>query len=128
MIHVLVFKKNFQHGALFIFDNFSPQKSICKIRISAHNLMIEFGRYKKPKPLPREERICQNCNLNEVENDVHFLTQCIKFKLERADFYRTIFFSNLNFGLLNDRNKAMWLLLQENDELFSELGVYIKNA
>ena len=73
--------------------------------------MIEFGRYKKPKPLSREERIYQNSNLNEVENEIHFLTQSTKYKLERADFYRTIFLSNLNFGLLNDRNKAMWLLL-----------------
>ena len=66
----------------------------------AHNLMIEFGRYNKPKPLPREEQICQNCNLNEVENEIHFLTQCTRYKLERADFYRTIFLSHLNFGPL----------------------------
>ena len=65
--------------------------------------MIEFGKYKKLKPLPREERICQNRNLNEVENEIHFLTQCTKYKLERADFHRTIFLSNLNFGLLNDK-------------------------
>ena len=106
--------------------NFHHRRAICKMRISAHNLMIEFGRYKKPKPLPREEQICQNCNLNEVENEIHFLTQCTKYKLERAAFYRTIFLSNLNFGLLNDRNKAMWLLLQEKEELLSELGGYIK--
>ena len=32
--------------------------AICKIPISAHKLMIEFGRYHKPKPIPREERLC----------------------------------------------------------------------
>ena len=58
--------------------NFHHRRAICKIRISAHKLMIEFGRYKKPKPLSREERIYQNCNLNEVENEIHFLTQCAK--------------------------------------------------
>ena len=108
--------------------NFHHGRTICKIHISAHNLMIEFGRYKKPKPLPREERICQNCNLNEVENAIHFLTQCTKYKLERADVYRTIFLSNLNFGFLNDRNKAMWLLLQEKVELLSEFGGYIQKC
>ena len=56
------------------------------------------GRYKNPKPLPREERICQNCNLNVVENEIHFLIQCTKYKLERAYFYRTIFLSNQTLG------------------------------
>ena len=109
---------------------FRHRRAVCKISISAHNLMIEFGRHKKPKPLPREERICQNCNLNEVENESHVLTQCTKYMLERAADYRTIFLSNLNFGLLNDRNKAMWPLLQEKEEplkkeSLSELGGYI---
>ena len=108
--------------------NFHHIRAICKVRISARNLMIEFGRYKNPKPLPREERICQNCNFNEVKNEIHFLTQCTKYNLKRADFYRTIFLSNLNFGLLNDRNKAMWFLLQEKEELLSELGGYIQKC
>ena len=60
--------------------NFHHRRAICNIRISAHHLMIEFGRYKKPKPLSREERICQNCNLNEVENEIHFLTHYTKVK------------------------------------------------
>ena len=48
--------------------NFHHRQAICKICISAHRLMIEFGRYHKPKPIPREERLCRNCSLNEVEN------------------------------------------------------------
>ena len=50
--------------------NFHHTQAICKIRISTHKLMIEFGRYHKPKPIPREERLCRNCCLNEVENDI----------------------------------------------------------
>ena len=40
-------------------DKFHLRKTICKLRLSAHNLMIEAGRYAKPKSLPRSERICQ---------------------------------------------------------------------
>ena len=91
-------KKTFSMVPYLSLTNFHHRRAICKIRISAHNLMIEFGRYKKPKPLPSEERICQNCNLNEVQYEIHFITQCTKYKLERADFCRTIFLSKLNFG------------------------------
>ena len=121
-------KQTFSMEPYLSLTNFHHRRAICKMRISAHNLMIEFGRYKKPKPLPREGRICRNCNLNEVENDIHFLTQCTKYKLERAEFYRTMFLRILNFGLLNDRNKATWLLLLEKEELLSELGGYIKKC
>jgi hypothetical protein len=34
-----------------------------KFRVSDHSLEIESGRYKN---ITREERICKNCNLNEI--------------------------------------------------------------
>ena len=61
--------------------------------------MIEFGRYKKPKPLPREDRLFKFCNLNEVENEIHFITRCLKYDSEREEFYKTIRKLNANFDL-----------------------------
>ena len=97
----------------------------CKIRISAHNLMIESGRYHKPKPLPREDRLCHNCCLNEVENEIHFLTRCSKYESEREEFYKTICLHNANFNFLDDANKALWLLSQEREDVLKELALYI---
>ena len=105
--------------------NFHNRRAICKIRISAHNLMIESGRYHKPKPLPREERICRNCCLNETENEIHFLTRCSKYDSERVDFYKIICLNNANFNLLDDTNKALWLLSQEREDVLKELALYI---
>jgi hypothetical protein len=41
------------------------------IRISAHQLATETGRYMKP-PLPVPERFCKNCK-NKVEDEKHFI-------------------------------------------------------
>jgi superfamily II helicase len=48
-------------------NNFHYKRSICRLRISSHRLQIETGRYRN---VPRDERICQNCSENEVEDEV----------------------------------------------------------
>ena len=45
---------------------------ICEMRISAHNLNIETGRFYN---LDRHERMCSMCNLNVVEDEYHFILQ-----------------------------------------------------
>ena len=46
------------------------------MRISAHNLNIETGRFYN---LDRHERVCSMCNLNVVEDEYHFILQCEKY-------------------------------------------------
>ena len=41
-----------------------------KFRVS---LEIESGRYKN---ITREERICKNCNLNEIGDEYYFFLKC----------------------------------------------------
>ena len=40
-----------------------------KFRCSSHKLMIEQGRHLN---IDRENRICQNCNMNIIEDEYHF--------------------------------------------------------
>ena len=46
-----------------------------KSRLSSHCLNIEQGRHKKPK-VPLENRICHNCSMSMIEDEIHFLLQC----------------------------------------------------
>ena len=64
-------------------EHFYMRKAICKLRLSAHNLLIETDRYVKPKSMPCSERICKHCNLNLIENEFHFLSQCSLYNQER---------------------------------------------
>ena len=105
--------------------NFHHRHAICEIHISAHKRMIEFGRYHKPKPIPREERLCQNCCLNDVENEIHFLTRCSNYETERTELFKDIYSNYSNFVLLNDTNKALWLLSHEREDFLIELAIYI---
>ena len=66
---------------LTIVNNFDQRKSIAKLRIPAHQLNIYWkGRYTGLLP---DLRICSQCNLMEVEDELHFLLFCSKQNSER---------------------------------------------
>ena len=41
-------------------------------------LEMETGRHSRPKT-PVEQRLCQNCGANKIEDEVYFLTECFKY-------------------------------------------------
>ena len=67
--------------------NFNERAALTQLRISAHDLKIETGRYLN---LTREERICKWCQLvlnkNVVENEHHFLLECDLYNVPRRAF------------------------------------------
>ena len=61
----------------------SDRSVLAKIRISAHNLTVEKGRY---TGILRHDRICKVCNTGSIENEQHFLLECPAYKLLCEDF------------------------------------------
>ena len=58
---------------LLLVNNPDVHKILTKLRIRWHDLRIESGRYTKPHKTPLEQRLCLVCNLNEVEDEFHFI-------------------------------------------------------
>ena len=72
---------------------------MCKIRISAHSLRIERGRYCN---INRNERHSPICKTGQVEDENHFILKCKRFEQIRLKFYdkesktlNLIFFNNV---------------------------------
>ena len=66
--------------------------ALTKLRISAHGLHTETGRYEKYDKelekytnIPKDERRCQACP-NEVEDEYHFLFECQRNLALRREF------------------------------------------
>ena len=73
-----------------------PQRSIlAQIRLGILPLYIETGRYTGVKV---ENRICSLCNLNKVENELHFLMSCTYYKNERSVFFRGLDKCNFSYS------------------------------
>ena len=52
------------------------RRALSCLRLSAHSLEIEIGRYSPPRP--PNERHCKLCNSGDIEDEYHFLLVCSK--------------------------------------------------
>ena len=62
---------------------FEDRRRISKILCSDHVLQIERGRYTNTNP---EDRICQMCDLHNIEDELHFLLHCQAYTEARTTF------------------------------------------
>ena len=83
-----VYKINERAGYVDALKNRSDRSSLCKLRVSAHNLAIERGRYLK---MPRDQRICEICKSGEIENEQHMLLHCSGYSSIRESFVLKMF-------------------------------------
>ena len=88
---------------------FHLRKTVSKIRCSSHFLEIEKGRH---NGTPREDRTCKNCQNGTIENEEHFLINCLTYQPLR-DYFR------VNYNNLYD-------LLQTNDQ--EQLAKFLLSA
>ena len=82
-----------------------------KFRLSDNGLMIEKGRYKRPKIL-REQRFCPFCP-TKVEDESHFPMQCILYE-NRNEIFMAAETEEPNFTNLNTQEQFIFLMSQEN--------------
>ena len=79
--------------------------------------MIEEGRRKRPM-LPRNERLCNTCN--KLDDEIHYLIECDKYKYERVEQFKTITEEVPNFELMPDSTtKFIFLMTQENEKILN---------
>ena len=63
---------------------FKDRQIISKFLCVSHKLKIETGRHLN---VPREERICELCTLNNIEDEEHFITKCPAYATLRAQYF-----------------------------------------
>ena len=85
--------------------------------------MIEEGRKQSPK-IDRADRLCPHCN--KVEDEIHFLIDCDKYKDDRKIMYQKIDRYFPNFSNINEnKSKFIFLMSQENTEVTKIIATHI---
>ena len=61
------------------------------LRISAHRLAVKIGRhlYKRP-PVPLEQRTCPHCPEGVIEDECHFMAECVTYETGRKIMFDSI--------------------------------------
>lgn len=72
-------KKEFCYESYLSVTNYNHRVALTRLRISAHKLFIERGRYSRPN-IDRSDRFCTFCKFNlgihEIEDELHALIHC----------------------------------------------------
>ena len=92
--------------------------ALCKYRTSNHKLEVETGRHTRPL-IPRMDRKCSKCNLNETGNEIHHLMVCPKYLELRQKFIPQRFTNRVN--LIRYLN----LMSNKNTKIQTNLARYI---
>ena len=97
--------------------------TLTKMRISDHKLMIEEGRRTTPQ-IPREHRTCKICR-QQIESEYHFLMECTLYG-SRQSFFNEVSISVPQFQTLNSRQKFLFLMTQEDEQITDQLATLIQ--
>lgn len=83
------------------------RQALSKFRFGVAPLRIETGRYVGES---EENRLCQTCKSNEVENEEHCLTRCDSYVSIRQILYNAATKIDNNFQNKSDTNKLYFIL------------------
>jgi hypothetical protein len=107
---------------LSIIKNFEQRRRLSKLRISAHKLQIEIGRYQGTL---RENRICCRCTSGQVEDEIHYLLHCTCHANHRESFTTYLTSECQNFQNLDDKCKLIWIINNEDPTILRYLCQYL---
>ena len=95
------------------------RKLLTRFRISNHDLAIEKGRHTYPKT-PLSERYCKHCNTNSIEDEIHFLLVCPKYKYQRENFL-----AKINIPNTSTANQFIFLMTQQGKSFNEQLSNFL---
>ena len=104
-----------------------PKKTysnIARFRTSSHNLKIETGRHNRPKT-PVEDRKCEKCDTNEIEDEFHCLLICAKHADPRAQLMNTVNNQILDFDKLDKKQQFTTLMSNKHPEIIQAIGSFL---
>ena len=88
-------------------------------------LEIERGRHVKPQKLPLEQRICQRCTSNSIDDEIHFLITCSYFATQRTSLLAESKLLNSEFDSLSNDDKFIYIMSSTHRPLVICLAKYI---
>ena len=62
--------------------------------------------------------ICLHCSSGEIEDEIHYLNNCEKFKDEHSNLIFSISLGCPNFIQLQNMEKFIWMMNSEDHEIF----------
>ena len=118
----LKFKKEyFQESYLLHSKDLNHLTALTKLHMNSHILAIERGRHSKPK-IGKENRLCKYCDLNEVEDEQHFLQRCTLYETLRRNLLKA---TALETSKLSDEDTFVSLMSSQDGKIVKTMGTFV---
>lgn len=104
---------------LLIIQNKKLRNALAKLRLSSHQLYIETGRHRN---ITRADRKCVLCNLNDIEDEVHFTLICPAYADLRNQYIQNYFYQRPSV------HKYIVLLNSTKQKVLKNLAIYVIKA
>ena len=98
-------------------QNRKKRSFVAQLRLGILPLNIEVGRFRGVK---LEERICEICKNNSIEDEFHFVCVCSAYICFRETLYNSIDYEN--FINMDDFDKFLYLMRNEQ----SKIGTFFR--
>lgn len=114
---------NFEEHKLLLKANLERKHRslVAKLKSGILPLRLETGHY---KGMNREDRLCQVCDKNKVEDEVHFLFVCKKLKTQRKAYVKKI---RAEFPSINKKDYLGLLRATLDSNHIKEFSVWPEN-
>jgi hypothetical protein len=113
------FKKSIGCERYLFIKNRRRRSLLAEIRFGILPLHIETGRFRNVKV---EERLCEICKNNFVEDEVHFICVCPSYDDQRQVLFNSIDYEH--FNTMSIENKFVYLMEFESNKV----GIYMEKA
>ena len=111
---------------LELIKNHKYRTAMTQLRTNSHTLAIEYGRYTRPKT-KLEDRYCLFCP-HILEDEKHFLVECIVNKTERDISFSKVEHLFQTFSYLDKEEKFIFLLNSKDQQVLTWVGKFIYNS
>lgn len=101
--------------------------NIARFRTSSHNLKIETGRHEVPK-VPAENRLCEKCNQNAIEDELHCLLNCDSHNTQREELLRKASLLIPHFGIQTKLNQFKLIMSSREQEIIKSIGNFLNKS
>jgi hypothetical protein len=113
---------------LYLYINIQKYRvALSRLRLSSHHLAIETGRHAHPV-IPAHQRICSKCDLNVVDDEIHFITECSKYQTIRENMFQAIIPILPDLREVSNEEKFVQLMTSEDMTVLLALAKYTHTA
>ena len=115
------YKRNFASSPYLEEVNIKSHRvALTRLLTSSHRLRVESGKWERPTPLPRNQRLCYHCN--RLDDEYHFVIECKLNRSLRRKFIPRYYWDHPSVF------KFMSLMNTENKKDLSNLAEFAKKS